>query len=67
MARAAGTAASSLARHAATAMSIGLAIVFLVFAPRQEIWGWRLALYGQSWTGRARLLSRCLAMLRGHR
>jgi|SRR5215831_6496265 len=46
MAKASGTAASTMVRHAGTAMAIGVAIVFLVFAPRQEIWGWRLAIYG---------------------
>ncbi|HMF07944.1 MAG TPA: hypothetical protein VKJ00_02335, partial [Thermoanaerobaculia bacterium] len=41
-----GSAVSTVARNAATAMLIGLAIIFLVFATRKEIWDWRLALYG---------------------
>lgn len=27
-------------------MLIGVALIFLVFVPREEVWGWRLALYG---------------------
>jgi hypothetical protein len=46
MAKPTRTAASALARQAGTAMLIGVAIVFLVFAPRQGMWGWRLAVYG---------------------
>jgi stage II sporulation SpoE-like protein len=33
-------------RRAATAMAIGVALLFLIFVPRPEIWGWRLALFG---------------------
>ena len=33
-------------RRAATATLIGVALVFLLFVPRPELWGWRLGLYG---------------------
>ena len=35
-----------MARRAATAMLIGVALITLVFVARPEMWGWRLALYG---------------------
>ena len=35
-----------IARNAAISMSIGVAFFFLIFIVRQELWGFRLALYG---------------------
>src|SRR5712692_2421551 len=36
----------AIARDAAISASIGIAFFFLIFLSRQELWSWRLALYG---------------------
>ena len=36
----------AIARNAVISMLIGVAFVFLVFVNRQEVWGWRLLLWG---------------------
>ena len=35
-----------VARGAAISIAVGEAVVFLMFVGREELWGWRLALYG---------------------
>src|SRR6266496_2558610 len=37
---------AAVARNAAISISAGVAFVFLVLVSRQELWGWRLALWG---------------------
>jgi serine phosphatase RsbU (regulator of sigma subunit) len=37
---------AAVARNAAISISIGVAFVFLVLLSRQDLWGWRLALWG---------------------
>ena len=39
-------AVGAIARDAAISASIGVAFFFLIFLSRQELWSWRLALYG---------------------
>ena len=37
---------AAIARNSAISISVGVAIVFLVLLSRQDLWGWRLALWG---------------------
>src|SRR5215471_16296750 len=40
------SAVRSMAQNALFSAGIGVALIFLMFVGRQEIWGWRLLLYG---------------------
>jgi len=56
-----------IGRNAAISMSIGVAFFFLIFIVRQELWGFRLALYGAAGGLATYVFSHSLAVAVGDR